>query len=88
MRDNVETGRFSGSALVGASKSFEGPSGAELEASIAALVEWDNSGITDVGAIAGVEGKVGDVTVAGADVKVTVNSGVSTTGKGILEGIK
>ncbi len=88
MRDNVETGRFSGSALVGTSKSFEGPARAELEASIAALVEWDNSGITDVGAIAGVEGKVGDVTVAGADVKVTINSGVSTTGKGILEGIK
>ena len=87
MTDNVESGRFSGSAMVGASKSVEGPAGAELEASIAALVEWDNSGITDVGAIAGLEASVESVTVAGADVKVTVNSGVSTSGKGILQGI-
>ncbi len=86
--DNVETGRFSGSALIGASKSFDGPAGAELEASIAALVEWDNTGITDVGAIAGIDANANGVTVAGADVKVTVNSGVSTSGKGILQGIK
>jgi hypothetical protein len=86
--DNVETGRFSGSAMLGTSRSFEGPAGAELEASVAALVEWDNTGITDVGAIAGVDASAGGVTVAGADVKVTVNSGVSTTGKGILQGIK
>ena len=86
--DNVETGRFSGSAMVGASKGFEGPAGAELEASIAALVEWDNTGITDVGAIAGIDANAKGITVAGADVKVTVNSGVSTTGKGILQGIK
>jgi hypothetical protein len=88
MSDNVETGRFSGSALVGASKSLEGPAGAELEASIAALVEWDNTGITDVGAIAGVDANVGGTTIAGSDVKVTVNSGISTSGKGILQGIK
>ena len=88
MTDNAETGRFSGSALVGASKGFEGPAGAELEASIAALVEWDNSGITDVGAIAGVAANAGGQTITGADVKVTVNSGVSTSGKGILQGIK
>lgn len=86
--DNVETGRFSGSAMVGASKGFDGPAGAELEASIAALVEWDNTGITDVGAIAGVDANANGVTVAGADVKVTINSGVSTSGKGILQGIK
>jgi len=86
--DNVETGRFSGSAMVGASKSFEGPAGSELEGSIAALVEWDNTGITDVGAIAGIDAKLTDVTVAGADVKVTVNSGINTSGKGILQGIK
>ena len=86
--DNVETGRYSGSAMIGAGKGFEGPAGAGLEASIKALVEWDNTGITDAGAIAGVEGNVHGVTVAGADVKVTVNSGVSTTGKGILQGIK
>lgn len=88
VKDNVETGRYSGSAMIGAGKSFDGPAGAELEASVKALVEWDNTGITDVGAIAGVEGNVHGVTVAGADVKVTVNSGVSTTGKGILQGIK
>jgi hypothetical protein len=86
--DNVETGRFSGSAMVGASKGFDGPAGAEVEASIAALVEWDNTGITDVGAMAGVDANVSGVNVAGADVKVTINSGVSTSGKGILQGIK
>jgi hypothetical protein len=88
MNDNVETGRYSGSAMVGTSKSFEGPAGAEVEASVAALVEWDNTGITDVGAIAGVEAKAGGVTVAGADVTVTINTGVSTSVKGILEGMK
>lgn len=87
MKDNVETGRYSGSAMVGTSKSFEGPGGAEVEASVAALVEWDNTGVTDVGTIAGVEAKAGGITVAGADVKVTINSGVSTSGKGILEGL-
>jgi len=88
MQDNVETGRYSGSAMVGASKGFEGPAGAEVEASIAALVEWDNSGITDVGAIVGADANAGGQTIAGADVKVTINSGVSTSGKGILQGIK
>jgi hypothetical protein len=88
MQDNVETGRYSGSALVGTSKGFDGPAGTEVEASIAALVEWDNTGVTDVGAIVGVEGKAGDQTIAGADVKITVNSGVSTSGKGILQGIE
>ncbi len=88
LTDNVETGRFSGSAMVGAGKSFDGPAGTELEASVAALVEWDNTGITDVGAIVGANADAGGVTIAGADVKITVNSGVSTTGKGILQGIK
>ena len=88
VRDNVETGRFSGSAMVGTSKGFDGPAGTELEASIAALVEFDNTGITDVGAMTGVVANAGNVTLAGADVKVTVNSGVSTTGKGILQGIE
>jgi hypothetical protein len=85
MKENVETGRFSGTAMVGISKGFDGPIGTEVEGSIAALVEWDNTGVTDVGAIIGVEANAGNVTVGGADVKVTVNSGVSTTGKGILE---
>ena len=88
LTDNVETGRFSGSAMVGVSKGFDGPAGSEVEASIAALVEWDNTGITDVGAIAGIDANAGGQTIAGADVKVTVNSGVSTSGKGILQGIK
>lgn len=88
LKENVETGRFSGSAMVGAGKSIDGPAGTELEATVAALVEWDNSGITDVGAIAGVSANAGNTTIAGADVKITVNSGVSTSGKGILQGIK
>lgn len=87
MTDNVETGRYSGSAMIGTSKGFDGPAGSEVEATIAALVEWDNTGITDVGAIAGVNANAGGTTIAGADVKITVNSGVSTSGKGILQGI-
>jgi len=87
VNDNVETGRFSGSAMVGASKGFDGPAGTEVEASIAALVEFDNTGITDVGAIVGVTASAGNVTLAGADVKVTVNTGVSRSGKGILQDI-
>lgn len=87
-KDNVETGKYSGSAMVGTSKSFEGPAGAELEASVAALVEWDNTGVTDWGAIAGVAANAGGQTIAGSDVKITVNSGVSVSGKGILQGIK
>jgi Tfp pilus assembly protein PilF len=87
MQDNVETGRFSGSAMVGASKGFDGPAGSEVEASIAALVEWDNSGITDVGAIVGVDVNANGVTVIGAESTITVNTGVSTSGKGILQGM-
>jgi len=86
--DNVETGRYSGSAIVGISKGFDGPAGAEVEATIAGLVEWDNTGITDVGALAGVDANAGGMNIAGGEVRVTVNSGVSTSGKGILEGIK
>lgn len=88
LSDNVETGRFSGSAQVGVSKGLEGPAGVELEGSIAALVEWDNTGITDVGAIAGVSANAAGQTIAGADVKITVNSGVSKSSNNILQGIK
>src|ERR1035437_1022175 len=88
MKDNVETGRYSGLAMVGASKGFEGPKGTELEASVAALVEWDNTGITDVGTIAGVEAKAGGITIAGEEVKATINTGVSSTCKSILDGMK
>jgi hypothetical protein len=88
LKDNVETGRYSGSAMIGVSKGFDGPAGSEIETSIEALVEWDNTGITDGGFVAGAEAKVGGVTAAGADVRATINSGVSTSGKGILQGIK
>lgn len=88
LKDNVETGRHSGSAKVGISKGIDIPGGLEVEGSLAGLVEWDNSGITDVGAIAGVDVNVIGQTIAGADVKITVNTGVSTSGKGLLEGLK
>jgi Tfp pilus assembly protein PilF len=78
--DNVETGKYSGSAFVGTSKSI-GPMGLEGEASLGGLVEWDNTGITDVGAVAGVAVNSGPVTIASAQAKVTVNSGISTSGK-------
>ncbi len=87
MKDNAETNRFSGTVMVGASKSINGPMGTEAEASLAGLIEFDNSGITDWGAIAGVTANAGGVTVAGAEVTLTVNSGISTSGKGILQGI-
>jgi len=88
LTDNVETGRYSGSAMVGVSKGFDGPMGTEAEGSIAGLVEWDNTGITDVGAVAGVTASAAGVDIAGADVKITVNGGVSRSGSNILQGIK
>jgi hypothetical protein len=88
LSDNVETGRYSGSAMVGVSKSIDGPMGTELEASVAALVEWDNTGFTDGGGIAGISANAGGTTIVGAEIKATVNTGVSTTGKGILQGNK
>jgi len=88
LKDNNETGKFSGSAMVGISKGFDGPMGTEAEATLAGLVEWDNTGITDVGIVAGVAANAAGVNIAGADVKVTVNSGVSTSGNFILQGIK
>jgi Tfp pilus assembly protein PilV len=86
--DNVETGAFSGSAMVGASKGIDGPMGTEVEGNVSAIVEWDNTGITDWGATAGVSANAGGQTIAGVDVTVTVNSGVSTSGNYILQGIK
>ena len=88
LQDNVETGRYSGSAIVGVSKGFDGPMGTGAEATLSGLVEWDNTGITDVGAIAGVTGSAAGVDIAGADVRVTVMSGVSSSGSNILQGIK
>lgn len=88
MSDNIETGLYSGSAMVGVSKGFDGPMGTEAEGSIAGLVEWDNTGITDVGAVAGVTASAAGVDIASADVKITVNGGVSRNGSNILQGIK
>lgn len=87
---NVETGRYSGSAELGVSKSYKGPKGSKTEAEVSAtgLVEWDNTGITNVGAVVGVDGKIDGFNIAGVEVKATINSGVSTTGKGILSGIE
>lgn len=87
-KSNVETGKYSGTAIVGVSKGFDGPMGIEAEATLGGLVEWDNTGITDVGAVAGVSANAAGVNIAGADVKITVNSGVSTSGNFILQGIK
>jgi hypothetical protein len=88
LSDNVETGRYSGSAIVGISKGFDGPMGTEVEATIAALVEWDNTGFTDLGAITGVAANAAGVNMAGAEVKMTVNGGISRSGSNILQGIK
>jgi hypothetical protein len=60
--------------------------GSEIEATAAGLVEWDNSGITDWGAIVSAAANAGGQTIVGGDVKATVNSGVSTSGKSILQG--
>jgi len=88
LTDNVETGLYSGSAMVGVSKGIDGPMGTEVEGSLAGLVEWDNTGFTDLGAVAGVSASAAGVDIAGADVKITVNGGVSRSGSNILQGIK
>ena len=80
LKDNVETGRYSGSAIVGISKGF-GPKCFSAKGSVAGTVEWDNSGITDAGAIVGVAVKTGPVTLGGAEIKATVNTGISKSGK-------
>lgn len=85
LKKNVETGRFSGSAMAGVSKGIDGPMGMEAEASAAVLVEWDNTGITDFGAIAGLSASAGPATLATAEMRITVNSGVSTSGSHILQ---
>lgn len=87
LSDNVETGRFSGSAMVGVRKGFDGPAGSEVEIGVDGVVEWDETGLTDGGFIVGVEAGAAGAT-AGGEVKATINTGVSTSGKGILQGIK
>lgn len=86
IKDNVETEKYSGTVIVGISESL-GPMALKGKVTVGGLIEFDNTGITDVGAVAGVAIKAGPVTIAGAQVQATVNSGVSTSGK-ILGGHK
>ena len=87
VKDNVETDKYSWTAIVGVSKSV-GPMGLKGKVTVGVLVEGDNSGTTDYGGVAGVSVKSGPVTITGIEVTATVNSGVSTSGKGILGGQK
>jgi hypothetical protein len=80
VKDNVETGKYSGTAIVGISESV-GPMALKAKFTAGALVEIDNTGITDVGGVAGVAVKAGPVTIAGGEVKATFNTGISTSGK-------
>jgi Tfp pilus assembly protein PilF len=86
--DNVETGKYSGTVIVGVSKSIKGPMGVGVKATAGGIVEIDNSGITDVGVIGGVTVKEGPISIGGIEVKSTVNTGTGISGKGILKGIK
>ncbi|MBK8141446.1 MAG: hypothetical protein IPK57_10795 [Chitinophagaceae bacterium] len=47
----METGKYSGTAIVGISESV-GLMALKGKATISALVEWDNTGFTDIGAVA------------------------------------
>ena len=80
IRDNVETGKYSGSVIVGVSESF-GPPVIKGKLSAGGLVEFDNTGITDVGLVTGASVKGGPVTIAGVEVRATFNTGISTSGK-------
>ena len=80
IKDNVETGKYSGTVIAGISESI-GPMALKGKVTAAVLVEVDNTGITDVGGVAGVSVKSGPVTITGVEVRATVNSGVSTSGK-------
>ena len=87
LKDNVETMLYNGTVIMGVSKGIEGPFGTEIEVSGAGLVEFDNTGITDVGVIAGADAKVAGQTIIGAEATITINNGPSIVGKGILQGI-
>ena len=63
IKDNVETGKYSGTVIVGISESV-GPMALKAKGSLAGLVEIDNTGFTNVGVIAGVSVKTGPVTIA------------------------
>jgi hypothetical protein len=80
IKDNVETGKYSGTVIIGISESV-GPTALKGKLTGGVLVEADNTGITDIGGVAGVSVKSGPVTIAGANVKATFNTGVTTSGK-------
>jgi tetratricopeptide (TPR) repeat protein len=80
IKDNVETGKYSGTVLIGVSKGI-GPKSLQAKATIGGLVEFDNTGFTDAGLVAGVGLKAGPITIAGGEVHATVNAGITTQGK-------
>jgi hypothetical protein len=90
MKHDVEANRIiSGSVMVGVSKSLgatKGPIGAEVEANAGVGVEFDNTGVTNVAAVAGVSVNAAGQTVVGIEGRVSVNGGPSISGKGLLLG--
>jgi hypothetical protein len=58
-----------------------GPTALKGKLTVGGLVEVDNTGITDVGMVAGVAVKSGPLTIASANMQVTFNTGVTTSGK-------
>ena len=83
--DNVETNKMNGTIQIG---SPETPWESEMGLGIDGFIEFDNTGITDVGIIGKGEVKVLGQTAAAMEYRFTVNSGFSQAGKGILDGIK
>ena len=80
LNDNAETGKYSGTVILGVSESV-GPPCLKAKGTIGGLVEFDNTGITDVGALAGVAIKGGPVSIASGEVRATFNTGVNVSGK-------
>ena len=87
LKENNETNKMDGTVIIGISKGFDGPMGTEIETSAGAKIDFDKTGITDVGAIVGAEVTVAGQTVIGAEATITINSGTSVSGKGILQGV-
>jgi tetratricopeptide (TPR) repeat protein len=88
-KDTYENRIISGSAEISTSKTIgatKGPIGAELTANAAVGVEFDNSGITDLIARAGVEATVAGQTIGSVEGKISMNSGPSMEGRSILSG--
>lgn len=85
LNDNVETGKFSGTALIGVSKGFEGPAGFGVEGSAAVGVEFDGDGPTDLIAVVGANANVAGQNIVGADVTITMNTGASTSVNSIFQ---